>query len=403
MHLNYTALIVPLFCLFVWIEYRISVKKGLHIFTQGTTLSNVHVGILERLTDVIAAGSFYGLYVWLYEQYALFHFEPKWWMWIVLLLITDFIWYWYHRLAHEFNVFWSVHVVHHQSDAFNYSVSARITLFQAVLRTSFWAIMPIMGFPPHMIAVMLMIHGAYPFFTHTQVVGKLGWLEYILVTPSHHRVHHACNPEYLDKNYGDIFIIWDKLFGTFQQERDDIQIKYGLTHEVKSYSILWQHFHFTLELWSQLNRTRGWREKVKLLFSSPAVILPEIRQRIETRFHISNDGLLPNAKLTRYVTIQGGLLLTTLFFFLLFEQYISTQYSIAYAFWVLSTLLLNGAILEQKRWIFYLEIARLAGVAGILLYPFNAALGVAILATVLLVSANLRWVKLKYITWLVRG
>ncbi|HOA39764.1 MAG TPA: sterol desaturase family protein, partial [Flavihumibacter sp.] len=107
-------------------------------------------------------------------------------------------------------------------------------------------ILPIIGYPAEMISSLLLVHGLYPFFIHTRLIGKLGVLEYVLVTPSHHRVHHTCDAQYLDKNYGDVFIIWDKLFGTFQKEEQ--APRYGITHPLKSHSLLWQHFHYFIEL-----------------------------------------------------------------------------------------------------------------------------------------------------------
>jgi alkylglycerol monooxygenase len=180
----------------------------------------MNVGVAERLIDLFTAGAFYYFYAYLYEHFALFDIEEGVLLWIALILATDFVWYWYHRMGHEINLFWGFHVVHHTSEEFNYTAGTRITIFQAVLRTGCWAVLPIIGFPPGMITTMLIIHGLYPFFTHTQLIGKLGILEYVLVTPSHHRVHHASNEKYLDKNYGDMFIIWDKLFGTFAQEEE---------------------------------------------------------------------------------------------------------------------------------------------------------------------------------------
>jgi sterol desaturase/sphingolipid hydroxylase (fatty acid hydroxylase superfamily) len=160
---------------------------------------------------------------------------------LALFIATDFVWYWYHRLAHTINIFWCVHVVHHQSEDFNYTVSARITVLQAFVRTGFWSVLPLAGFSAEMITSILLVHEVYPFFVHTQLIGKMGILEHIIVTPSHHRVHHACNDEYLDKNYGDVLIIWDKLFGTFVEEK--APPVYGLTKQLGSQSFLWQHFH----------------------------------------------------------------------------------------------------------------------------------------------------------------
>ena len=204
MNFNYLALAVPFFLFLIGLEFWVSKKKGKHFYNFNDTVSNLSVGIAERLLDGLTLGLFYFVYDYLYKHFAIFHIQPSVLSWIGLLLITDFLWYWYHRLGHEVNLLWSVHVVHHQSEEFNFTVSARITLFQAVARTFFWSLLPIVGFSAEMITTILLIHGLYPFFIHTRTVGKLGILEYILVTPSHHRVHHANNEQYLDKNYSDV-------------------------------------------------------------------------------------------------------------------------------------------------------------------------------------------------------
>jgi alkylglycerol monooxygenase len=255
MHLNVLAFGVPLFVAFMLFEYYYTRKRGKAYFHFDEAIANINVGIAERLTDLFTTGLFYFVFVWIHEHFALFRIKESALSWILLFLLTDFVWYWYHRLGHEVNLLWATHVVHHQSEDYNFTVSVRITVFQAVARCGFWSFIPLVGFPPHMIAAMLLIHGIYPFFTHTQMIGKLGFLEYFLVTPSHHRVHHSSNPEYLDKNYGDVLIIWDKLFGTFV--RETVPPIYGLTSSLKSYSFLWQHFHFFLEMGVAFKRARA--------------------------------------------------------------------------------------------------------------------------------------------------
>ena len=203
MHLHtLLAIAIPMFITLIAIEYFYSRKKGLPYFNLYSTVANISIGIAERLADILLAGSFYFVYDYLQKHYGLFHIKPGIALWILLFLATDLIWYWYHRLAHEINLFWAAHIVHHQSEDYNFSVSARITVFQALIRVGFWSILPLIGFPASMITSLLIIHGLYPFFINTQTIGKLGILEYILVTPSHHRVHHASNEKYLDKNYG---------------------------------------------------------------------------------------------------------------------------------------------------------------------------------------------------------
>ncbi len=359
MQFNYLAFAVPLFVFFMLLEYAVARHRGKAYFNFTNSITNITIGIAERLADVFVAGAFYFVYDYIYRHFALFHFTPTIFHWIGLLLFTDFIWYWYHRLAHEINVLWSVHIVHHQSEDFNYTVSARITVFQALVRTSFWAILPVFGFTAPMITTMLLIHGLYPFFIHTRLIGKLGILEYILVTPSHHRVHHASNEEYLDKNYGDVFIIWDKLFGTFCAEEDEKEIVYGLTKPLQSHSFLWQHFHFTLELLYSVKQAKGWKNKLRLFFGKPARISPDTRKIIEEKFHMRNTHEQPvEKKLNRYVVWQIAVTLVVLFAFILVERELPVLIQVLSAALILITLINCGAILEQRKWIFYLEYTR---------------------------------------------
>ena len=370
------------------LEYFIAKKRRLDYFHLQNSFANISIGVAERLLDVFTTGLFFFVYNFLHQRYAILNIRPSIPLWILLLICTDFVWYWYHRLAHEINVFWAVHVVHHQSEDFNYTVSARITVFQALVRTGFWSILPVIGFPPGMITSMLLVHGLYPFFIHTRLIGNLGILEYILVTPSHHRVHHASNEEYLDKNYGDVFIIWDKLFGTFKKEEPGKEIAYGLTKPLNSYSFLWQHFHFIIEIYISVRKANSWKEKLKIIFGKPDHIDPTIRDTAEKIF-LSNKRRMPQEeKLNRYVIWQLGITLITLFVFILFEKNIDGFLQLTFALIVLITLTNCGAIMEQKKWIVYLEYARLCitAIAITYLYPNVWVFFIALWAVVLLVS-----------------
>src|SRR6478609_4559998 len=245
--IDYAAFAIPAFFLFLGLEYVAAIKQNRKdIFKFDSSIANLSIGIAERLINLFLTASFYGVFVLVYDHYALFQIPNHLIVWVTLLFATDLVWYWYHRMGHEINLFWAAHIVHHHSEEFNYSVSARITTLQALVRNAFWIVLPLAGFHPSMVMTILIVHGTYSFFTHTQIIGKLGWLEYILITPSHHGVHHASNEKYLNKNYGDLFIFWDKMFGTFQREEE--KPVYGLTHPLKSHSFLWQHFHYFLEL-----------------------------------------------------------------------------------------------------------------------------------------------------------
>lgn len=376
MKLNYLALAVPLFTTAIVAEYLVARKKGRNIFRFSRSIANINVGIAERLCDTLITGLFFFVYDYLHRHFAVFDIRPSILLWIVLLVVTDFTWYWYHRLAHEINIFWAAHIVHHQSEDFNYTVSARITVFQAIIRTGFWAVLPIIGFPPAMITGVLLVHGLYPFFVHTQLAGKWGILEYVLVTPSHHRVHHASNPEYLDKNYGDVFIIWDKLFGTFQKEGEPAV--YGITKPLQSNSFLWQHFHYFIELGVCIKKEKSLAGKMRILFGRPSQVDPRAREHAEQLFHIHNNNESSGRDLNRYVLFQVAASLLTLFVFILFEHHLHWEVQLTIALIILLTLVNCGAILEQRRWIFYLEYVRLTIIlTGIFLYHPNVTFALA--------------------------
>lgn len=400
MKLNLLALAVPLFVLFMVLEFLVAKKKKLPYFNLHHSMANISIGIAERLLDVWVIGSFYFFYDYLQKNFGLFEIRPSLLLWCFLLLCTDFLWYWYHRLAHEVNLFWAAHVVHHQSEDFNYTVSARITVFQAFIRTLFWAGLPLLGFPATMITSILLVHGLYPFFIHTRLIGKLGFLEYILVTPSHHRVHHASNEQYLDKNYGDVFIIWDKLFGTFQKEEDTVEIKYGLTKPLNSYSFLWQHFHFLAELGYAVRRTQGLGNKIRLLFSRPDHIDPTIREQVEKRFLVAQRDLPANQPLNRYVAWQIGLSVVILFVFILFERYIPLSQQVLISLGLVLTLINCGAIMEQKKWVFYLEYLRLLTVTIGFVIAWPAAwANVLVLSLIILLAGYFETLRDYYLQW----
>jgi alkylglycerol monooxygenase len=356
MNLNYMAIAVPFFLIFIAVEFLVAKRMGRRVFYFNSSIANMNIGIAERLIDMFVAGAFYYFYDYLHQHFALFEINATLLTWIALILATDLIWYWYHRFGHEINLFWAFHVVHHTSEEFNYTAGTRITVFQAVIRTSFWAILPVIGFPAPMITTMLIVHGLYPFFTHTQLIGKLGILEYILVTPSHHRVHHTSNEAYLDKNFGDMFIIWDKLFGTFAEEKEEV--KCGLTKQLDSYSFLWQHFHYLVELWYASKAKDGILNKMKLFFGSPADFDPEIRAIVEKKFLSKYKVRTHTKKFRTYVMVQLSAMLIMLFFLLLFEHHTDYFLQTTAALVMIVTLINCGAILEQRRWVFLLELLR---------------------------------------------
>jgi alkylglycerol monooxygenase len=252
-----------------------------------------------------------------------------------------------------------------------------------------------------MITSLLLVHGVYPFFVHTRFVRNLGILEYIFVTPSHHRVHHASNEKYLDKNYGDVLIIWDKLFGTFQKENDNEEIQYGLTHPLKSHSFLWQHFHFCVEMFYAMKKQEGLRKKLGVLFSRPNAMPEDTRQQAEKALLSKYKSEEPEPQpLSRYVIWQIAIALVALFFFILFEYHLQPAQQWLIAICIIITLINCGAIMEQKRWIVYLEMSRLIIASSALLYVyFNTVLILLALVILILMIYYFDTIQKHYLKW----
>ncbi len=368
--MNYLAFAIPGFFLFLYLEYALAVRlKKRDIFKYESSVSNLSIGIAERLLNLFIAASFYDLFSYIHQHYALFTISNAWWVWLVLILVTDLVWYWYHRLGHEVNFFWAAHIVHHQSEEFNLTVSARITTFQALIRGVFWCALPFIGFDPLMVAVILTVHGAYSFFTHTQLIPKLGWLENILITPSLHGVHHASDEKYLDKNYGDVFVFWDKIFGTFQREEQ--KPKYGLTHPIKSYSFLWQHFHYYLEIIEATRRVKGFKQKLAIVFGHPSVLDQDIRPALEKRYLQNKTNTAYRFKFRKYLNIQILVCVAVVTFTTAFFKELGPVDKLFLVSFTLLTLINCGALIEQMKWIYYLECFRLISIFGYVFFKLD--------------------------------
>jgi len=219
-------------------------------------------------------------------------------------------------------------------------------------------------------------------------LGRWGWFEHFMVTPTHHGIHHASNPEYLDKNYGDVLIIWDKLFGTFAKEKKEVTIVYGLTRQLRSHSFLWQHFHFPLEIYMNFKYARGIRAKWRVLFGKPDDLDPRYRSILERKFlNVQPNRSQPTPAIRQYVTGQTIFSLGLLFIVTLFEHYLKGVQIFLLSAFILVSLINSGAILDQRRWIFYLEYTRilLVMVAIGVFYPNNWTFSGIIAALIIMI------------------
>ncbi|TAE47774.1 MAG: sterol desaturase family protein [Bacteroidetes bacterium] len=261
------AIIVPVLLLLVLLEYLISRRRGMDNYQFSDTVVNMLCGTLERLFDLF----WIVLMFWAFEKIdaAIPWSIPSTPLtWVLALMAADFLAYWHHRLSHEINVFWAGHIVHHQSEELNVTTVFRVSAFSVINRTFFFIWMPVFGFEPQFATSAIVAVGLFQFVTHTRLVGKLGFIEKIFVTPSHHRVHHARNEKYLDKNYGHVFIIWDKMFGTFIEE--DEEPDYGITTGFDSANPYEAYLFYWKDLFRRARETKDWRDKVRVFIMPPS-------------------------------------------------------------------------------------------------------------------------------------
>ncbi len=341
---------------FIFLEYFYYQLKKRPSISYPKFLSNLSIGICERLVYLFMVPVFIQLFEYIYRHFRLFTISSEWYVWILLLLLTDFVWYWYHRLGHRINLLWAAHIVHHQSEEFNLTVAARITIFQAYVRTLFWCILPLVGFSVNMIMGVLLFHATYSFFTHTRLGKNLSFLEHIFITPSLHSVHHASNERYIDKNYGDVFVFWDKLFGTFQKEEEEPV--FGLTKPFESYSFLWQHFHYYLELYYFSKTKSTVYEKIIVFFAPPENMDQSIRPLLEHKLLKRKNKNL-DQPFKRYLNFQLAISFGLLIYLTAFFSSTSALLKTEIFLFIFLTLINIGAIMEKKNYLFRLEVLRL--------------------------------------------
>ncbi|MBK7410468.1 MAG: sterol desaturase family protein [Saprospirales bacterium] len=263
-----TILALFLFFTGLVIEYYFARKERLaNSFDQTDVLNNVILGGLTFVFKMIfIKGSVLAAFVY-FHQFALFDIGNQWWAWVLLFLLNDLLFYFFHRWSHEIRILWASHSVHHSSELFNLSTSIRGCFIIMLYRFAMWFPLAAIGFDPVQILLMDSIAFYYQFPIHTNTMRSWGILEYVLNTPSHHRVHHASNPQYLDKNYGAVLILWDKLFGTFAKEEEPVV--FGLTTNIQTKHPLKVAFFEWVAMCSELIRARSGEEVFHILFAKP--------------------------------------------------------------------------------------------------------------------------------------
>jgi sterol desaturase/sphingolipid hydroxylase (fatty acid hydroxylase superfamily) len=264
----------PLYIIVIGLEVVLSHLYHHKSYSVKDTIQNVYLMLLNFGLDVLVRGIYIGFILTFFFNHRIAEpIDNSWIYWIVLLVFEDFMYYWLHRVDHYCRLFWATHVTHHSSPQFNLTVGFRSSVMEPLYRFVYFIPIAWFGFRPLDIAFIYAATQIWGILVHTERINKLGFLEYFLVTPSHHRVHHGSNPRYLDKNMGMFLIIWDKLFGTFHPELPTEkyeQIKYGLTSPLENEGPVNLVFHEWNSIWKDLFRKDiGWKEKWRYLFGPP--------------------------------------------------------------------------------------------------------------------------------------
>lgn len=258
---------IPFFLLLIGIELYVNWKEQRSLYNTGEAVSSIVMGLGSLVVNILMKALAFAFYTWLF-QFRLFDIGWHWWSWVLILFADDFTFYWHHRLSHEIRILWAAHVQHHSSQSLNFATALRQSWTELLYKYIWWFWLPLLGFDPLMILMMMSVSLIYQFWPHTELIKTFPrWAEYIFNTPSHHRVHHASNINYLDKNYAGILIIWDRMFGSFRKEKE--KPIYGITTNIESVNPLVIVSHEYKNILQDVRRASKFSDKLKYLFLSP--------------------------------------------------------------------------------------------------------------------------------------
>lgn len=265
--MNYILFAVPFFFLLIALELLADRWRGTSTYRLSDALNSLSAGVLSTTSGLLTKGIGLVTYVFAWQHLALFELSAhSAWVWVFAFVFYDLCYYWNHRLGHERSILWAAHAVHHQSEEYNLSTALRQTSTGFLFGWIFYLPMAVAGVPPLVFVTVAALNLLYQFWVHTRHIPKLGWFEWFFVSPSNHRVHHAQNPVYMDRNYGGVFILWDRLFGSFQEELDEEPVVFGVTVPLASWNPLWANLQVYAALWNDARRAGSWWDKLRIWF-----------------------------------------------------------------------------------------------------------------------------------------
>ena len=377
---NALLIAIPTFVVLLLTEIAYGQWSGKQTYVFMDTIASLSSGLTNILNDTLGLVVILVSYSWLSAQLAITHIDAGLWLYIIAFICIDFASYWSHRLNHKINFFWNQHVIHHSSEEFNMACALRQSISNILGYGALFLIpAAILGIPEQVIAVLAPLHLFGQFWYHTQHIGKLGWLEYIIVTPSQHRVHHAINPIYIDKNLSAIFCVWDRMFGTFQEELKEEPPVYGVLKPVQSWNPIWINFQHLWGLLQDAWNTKNWEDKISLWFrptgwrpkdvalSHPKSLITDVHQR---------DKYQPKAtqSLQYWALFHLFATLTLLLLMLYHFESLNNNEIIVLGFALFAAIFGYTSVMDRYRWSYAFEWMRLL----ITFFTLSLALGVLV-------------------------
>ncbi len=362
---NYIALAIPFFLLAIGAELLAARARRRPVYRLEDAIADLGCGVGQQVVMVFGGVALVAAYDWILGRGAIWRFPAgSLWPWAIAFVWVDLAYYWWHRLSHQVNFLWAVHAVHHQSEDYNLAVALRQAVLSGFTSFPFYAPMALFGVPTVVYVAMVSLSTLYQFWVHTELVGKLGPLELALNTPSAHRVHHAVNPRYLDRNYAAVLIVWDRLFRTYAEERE--RPVYGVTKPILSFNPAWAQVQAWAEIVHKARPLRG-LDKLRIWWKSPAWnpggAAPPTEEQVQARRKYGR----PLARGVRlYALLQFAPLIALTFLMLLGQASapaLTLGAAALFAFW---TLLSLGGLLDGHGWAVPAEAARLAALAAVL-------------------------------------
>jgi alkylglycerol monooxygenase len=359
---------IPGFFVLIGIELLVAKWRGRHVYYSNDAINSLGLGMISQIVGVFTKLFAIGIYGWCATHLARWTLPAdSVWVWISGLLLYDLLYYWLHRFGHEVNVLWAAHVVHHQSESYNLTTALRQTGSGFLLGWLFYLPMALLGYPTEVFAVVALIDLLYQFWVHTEVIGRLGWFDRVFCSPSNHRAHHAVNDRYLDRNYGGILIIWDRLFGSFVEENDEDPPIYGTRAPLQSWNPLWANVEVYWAMLKDSWHARNWLDKLRVWIKPPGWRPADVAARFpKAGFDITHARFDPPMSLAvkLYSLASFGILLLIGVNFLGVAPKLALVPAACYALYLVYSVWTIGLVMEGRSVGLWLELLRTAGTAA---------------------------------------